>query len=60
MTLPALAAPRARWALAAGDIHALMMWILLGLVVLHAAAALYHHLVRKDAVLRRMLPASAT
>ena len=54
--LPALAAPWARWALVAGDVHTLMMWILLGLVVLHASVALYHHFVRHDAVLRRMLP----
>jgi cytochrome b561 len=55
-TLPALAAPRARWALLAGDIHSVMMWVLLALVGLHAAVALYHHFVRRDAVLRRMLP----
>jgi len=57
-TLPSLAAPRARWALLAGDIHSVTMWVLLALVVLHAAAALYHHMVRRDAVLRRMLPLS--
>jgi cytochrome b561 len=56
--LPALAAPRAVWALMAGDVHTLMMWILLGLVTLHAAVALYHHFVRHDAVLRRMLPSA--
>ena len=54
--LPALAAPRARWALVAGDVHTLMMWILLGLVALHASVALYHYFVRHDAVLLRMLP----
>jgi cytochrome b561 len=56
--LPPLAAPWALWALVAGDIHTLMMWILLGLVTLHASVALYHHFVRHDAVLRRMLPAA--
>jgi cytochrome b561 len=54
--LPAIAAPRARWALTAGDIHAYLMWVLLALVALHAAAALYHHFLRHDSVLRRMLP----
>lgn len=54
--LPDLAAPRARWALTAGDIHIYLMWGLLGLIALHAAAALYHHLFRHDGVLRRMLP----
>lgn len=53
--LPGIAAPRAHWALTAGDIHTLMMWMLLALIVLHAAAALYHHFFRHDDVLRRML-----
>jgi len=56
VTLPDIAAPKARWALTAGDVHAYTMWTLLGLVSLHAAAALYHHFVRHDDVLRRMLP----
>ena len=55
--LPAIALPRARWALTAGDIHIYLMWFLLGLVALHALAALYHHFLRHDGVLRRMLPA---
>ncbi len=55
-TLPALATPRARWALLAGDVHSAAMWVLLALVVLHAAVALHHHYIRRDAVLRRMLP----
>lgn len=54
--LPSIAAPKAHWALTAGDIHALMMWVLLALIALHAAAALYHHFFRHDDVLRRMLP----
>ena len=57
--LPALAAPRARWALTAGDIHSVTMWILLGLAAFHAAVALYHHFIRRDTVLRRMLPVAA-
>ena len=56
VTLPAIAAPKARWALTAGDIHTYMMWTLLCLIALHAAAALFHHFVRHDDVLRRMLP----
>ena len=31
-------------------------WLLLGLVLLHAAAALWHHFVLRDGVLRTMLP----
>jgi len=56
LTLPALAEPRTRWANTAGDIHAYTMWTLLAIIVVHAAAALYHHFVRHDSVLRRMLP----
>ena len=54
VALPELAAPRARWAHLAGDIHATSMWILLGLIALHVAAALYHHWIRGDETLRRM------
>jgi cytochrome b561 len=57
--LPAIAARKAHWALVAGDIHMLAMWSLLVLVGLHAAAALYHHFVRRDDTLRRMLPSSS-
>ena len=31
-------------------------YVMLALVGLHAAAALYHHFVRRDRVLQRMLP----
>jgi cytochrome b561 len=54
--LPALAAPGAGWANAAGDIHGTAMWVLLGLIGLHVAGALYHHLLRRDGTLLRMLP----
>lgn len=54
--LPDLAAAKSGWAFKAGDLHALMMWTLLGLVALHATGALVHHFVRHDGVLQRMLP----
>lgn len=56
VTLPSIAAPKASWALTAGDVHATAMWVLLALVSMHAAA-LYHHAIRHDGTLRRMLPA---
>lgn len=59
LPLPALAPLEAKWGLLAGDVHGLGMWTLLGLVALHGVAALYHHLVRHDGVLRRMLPAAS-
>lgn len=37
-------------------LHQIMAFVLIGVVSMHITAALYHHLVRKDNVLRRMLP----
>ena len=54
--LPALAPSHAEWGHEAGDIHNALVWVLLGLIGLHVAGALYHRFVRKDAVLARMLP----
>jgi cytochrome b561 len=36
--------------------HELLFWVLVALVILHVAAAFYHHLFRHDATLQRMLP----
>ncbi len=55
--LPPLAAPGAHWANLAGDLHGTAMWVLLWLIGLHVAGALYHHLLRRDGTLMRMLPA---
>ncbi|HET9694726.1 MAG TPA: cytochrome b [Steroidobacteraceae bacterium] len=38
------------------EVHELLFNVLLGVAVVHVAAALYHHWVLKDATLRRMLP----
>lgn len=35
--------------------HVYLAWAILGLLVLHVIGALYHHFVRKDDVLKRML-----
>jgi cytochrome b561 len=37
-------------------VHRVLALTLAGLAVLHAGAALHHHLVRRDAALRRILP----
>ncbi len=55
VTLPALAPRKAEWGFLAGDIHGYAMWTLLALIGIHAGAALYHHFIRHDNVLRRML-----
>ncbi|NBN63147.1 cytochrome b [Microvirga tunisiensis] len=45
--------PDIAWTLSA--IHAWSAWILLGLLALHLAAALFHHLIRRDTTLYRIL-----
>ena len=37
-------------------IHRWAGWLLIVLVLSHIGAALYHHFIRRDGVLRRMLP----
>lgn len=55
-TLPPLVSPDPDLADTLGDWHVDAAWTLLGLTLLHTAAALWHHFVRHDDVLRRMLP----
>jgi cytochrome b561 len=38
------------------QVHGALAWVFLALIGLHAAAGLYHHIVRKDHVLAAMLP----
>jgi len=59
LPLPAIATSHDRWALVAGDIHTYTMWAVLALIGLHAAVALFHHFVRHDDILERMLPGRA-
>ena len=54
--VPKLVRPDERIADLSHDLHETLFWVLLGLVLLHAAAALYHHLFLRDATLVRMLP----
>ena len=55
--LPALVAKGAPGWSWTGDVHELLAnYVMLGLVGLHVAAALYHYFVRRDGVLQRMLP----
>lgn len=55
-TLPPLVSPDPDLADTLGAWHVGVAWVLLGLTLLHIAAALWHHFVRHDDVLRRMLP----
>jgi cytochrome b561 len=40
----------------AEQVHELLFWTLIALVIVHASAALYHHLFQRDDTLARMLP----
>jgi|ERR1051326_6776880 cytochrome b561 len=55
LPLPALAAKGDGWAHTAGDVHTALVNVLLALVGLHVAAALYHQFVARDRILGRML-----
>jgi cytochrome b561 len=57
LELPKLLATRAPGWGWTGDVHGLLAnYAMLGLVGLHVIAALYHHFVRHDGALQRMLP----
>ena len=53
--LPALVAQGSSLGHAIGSIHEDMVWVLAGVVAIHAAAALLHALVYRDQVMQRML-----
>lgn len=55
--LPVLMPAGAAWVHTLGELHSTIVWVLLALVGLHVAAALGHHFILGDNVLRRMLPA---
>lgn len=59
LTLPALLAKDRGLAESLEDWHEDIAWVLFGLVALHVAAALWHHFVRRDGVLKSMLPGGA-
>lgn len=55
-TMPSLAEKDKILREIAGETHELLAFGLMALLALHIAAALYHHVMVKDDVLRRMLP----
>lgn len=54
--LPALASPDKALSEQVLWVHGLAAYLLLGLIAIHIGAALYHHFVRRDGVLARMMP----
>jgi cytochrome b561 len=55
-TVPSLASKHFGYVMLFYAVHKLGAWCLIGLVTLHAAAALFHHYVRRDHVLETMAP----
>ena len=55
VTLPKISPTGSEWGHECGDIHNILVYVLLGFIILHVAAALYHHFVKHDQVVGRML-----
>ena len=53
--MPPLIGPGAPYHRLLEEAHELLSYLLIALVVMHVAAALYHHFVLRDSVLVRML-----
>lgn len=56
LKIPGLVAANQKTAEVVFDFHAVAAFMLLALLAVHVAAALYHYLIRKDNVLARMIP----
>jgi cytochrome b561 len=56
LPLPRLIATDPDWADTLADFHEWGAWVLYAVIAVHASAALWHHHVRKDQVLKTMLP----
>lgn len=56
---PAIVGPDEQLKELAESVHQAALWILVALLVLHVAAALHHHFVLRDGVLRAVLPGRA-
>jgi cytochrome b561 len=54
--LPAIIGKNQELATALFTLHRWVGWLVILLVLTHISAALYHHFIRRDAVLKRMLP----
>lgn len=56
VTMPKLSGPNESIRDLSHGAHVWLFWVLVALIVLHAGAALYHHVFQKDETLTRMLP----
>ena len=56
LTIPALTSPDPDGAKQVLWVHGLFAYFIIGFIALHVSAALFHHFIKRDNVLRRMLP----
>jgi cytochrome b561 len=55
VTLPKISPTGSEWGHECGDIHNILVYVLLGFIMLHVAGALYHRFIKRDQVVDRML-----
>lgn len=56
VTLPAIADRNPDFGIWMKGLHGQIAYALIGIIAIHMLAALYHHVIKKDDVLKRMLP----
>lgn len=56
MVMPKLTSPDEELSRLSNTAHEWLFWLLIAVVLVHAGAALYHHMFKRDATLARMLP----
>jgi cytochrome b561 len=56
ITLPSVAPKGSHWGHECGDIHNVLVYVLLAFIVLHVAGAAYHYFVKHDEMAARMVP----
>src|SRR6266702_5066721 len=54
VTLPKISPTGSQWGHECGDIHNILVYVLLGVIGIHVAGALYHYFVKRDLVAARM------
>jgi cytochrome b561 len=60
VTLPKLAPTGSEWGHECGDIHNILVYVLLVFILIHVAGALYHYFVKRDRLAARMLFSTRT
>jgi cytochrome b561 len=55
VTLPKISPTGSQWGHECGDIHNILVYVLLGFILVHVAAAAWHYFVKRDQVVGRML-----